>query len=198
MTNALVNFGWEYVYHCHILSHEEMDMMRPVLTALPPKPATGLNYSVTGTGNGTRLTLTWTDTSITETSFLVQKQAGAAGAWTTIGTVAVPLDPNPATLVIEPNTSGGTRSFIDTTFRFNSTQYYYRVIARNTVGYGGAYPVTNADSVPSAAIAAIPSPVEPDGNPPGPTQPAGQPAGCPGEALLDRQQHQPAGDRLCR
>ena len=28
--NAMVNFGWEYVFHCHILSHEEMDMMRPV------------------------------------------------------------------------------------------------------------------------------------------------------------------------
>ncbi len=39
MTNALVNFGWEYVYHCHILSHEEMDMMRPVLYALPPLQA---------------------------------------------------------------------------------------------------------------------------------------------------------------
>ena len=38
--NTLVNFGWEYVYHCHILSHEEMDMMRPVLLALPPLEAT--------------------------------------------------------------------------------------------------------------------------------------------------------------
>ena len=28
ITNQLVNFGWEYVWHCHILSHEEMDMMR--------------------------------------------------------------------------------------------------------------------------------------------------------------------------
>jgi hypothetical protein len=28
IVNQLVNFGWEYVYHCHILSHEEMDMMR--------------------------------------------------------------------------------------------------------------------------------------------------------------------------
>ena len=36
ITNQLVNFGWEYVYHCHILSHEEMDMMRPVSVALPP------------------------------------------------------------------------------------------------------------------------------------------------------------------
>ncbi len=35
--NQLVNFGWEYVYHCHILSHEEMDMMRPVSAVLPPE-----------------------------------------------------------------------------------------------------------------------------------------------------------------
>jgi len=31
MTNQLVNFGFEYVWHCHILSHEENDMMRPVV-----------------------------------------------------------------------------------------------------------------------------------------------------------------------
>ena len=29
ITNQLVNHGWGYVWHCHILSHEEMDMMRP-------------------------------------------------------------------------------------------------------------------------------------------------------------------------
>ncbi len=42
IVNAVTNFGWEYVYHCHILSHEEMDMMRPVTvhvpTALPDAP----------------------------------------------------------------------------------------------------------------------------------------------------------------
>ena len=27
--------GWEYVWHCHILSHEEMDMMRPVTVHVP-------------------------------------------------------------------------------------------------------------------------------------------------------------------
>ena len=31
VTNELFNFGWEYVWHCHILSHEEMDMMRPIV-----------------------------------------------------------------------------------------------------------------------------------------------------------------------
>src|SRR4051794_5236871 len=30
ITNEVADLGWEYVFHCHILSHEEMDMMRPV------------------------------------------------------------------------------------------------------------------------------------------------------------------------
>ena len=46
--NQLVNFGWEYVYHCHILSHEEMDMMRPVSLALPPMKPDGLTSSPAG------------------------------------------------------------------------------------------------------------------------------------------------------
>ena len=29
--NALTNFGWEYVWHCHLLGHEENDMMRPIV-----------------------------------------------------------------------------------------------------------------------------------------------------------------------
>jgi len=58
--NAVVNFGWEYVWHCHILSHEEMDMMRPIAvtveTTLPLAPvlaAAGLP--------GTPVDLTWID-----------------------------------------------------------------------------------------------------------------------------------------
>jgi hypothetical protein len=31
ITNEIRNFGWEYMWHCHILSHEEMDMMRPIV-----------------------------------------------------------------------------------------------------------------------------------------------------------------------
>ena len=30
-TNPLTNFGWEYVWHCHILGHEEFDLMRPII-----------------------------------------------------------------------------------------------------------------------------------------------------------------------
>jgi len=35
ISNEMTDFGWEYVYHCHILSHEEMDMMRPVTVVVP-------------------------------------------------------------------------------------------------------------------------------------------------------------------
>ena len=42
ITNQLVNFGWEYMLHCHILSHEEMDMMRPATVAIPPIKPDGL------------------------------------------------------------------------------------------------------------------------------------------------------------
>ncbi len=30
-TNDMTNFGWEYVWHCHLLGHEENDMMRPIV-----------------------------------------------------------------------------------------------------------------------------------------------------------------------
>ncbi len=31
LTNVMTNFGKEYVWHCHILGHEENDMMRPII-----------------------------------------------------------------------------------------------------------------------------------------------------------------------
>jgi hypothetical protein len=31
VTNIMYNFGWEYVWHCHLLGHEENDMMRPMV-----------------------------------------------------------------------------------------------------------------------------------------------------------------------
>ncbi len=46
ITNQLVNFGWEYVWHCHILSHEEMDMMRPQTLALPPVAPSNLTNTL--------------------------------------------------------------------------------------------------------------------------------------------------------
>ena len=147
IVNQLVNFGWEYMLHCHILSHEEMDMMRPVSVAMPPNAPDGLAWTTSGRGRRTSLNLTWNDNSISETAFLVQRTADGIN-WVDLGTVPSPLD--------QPNTTG-LRSFTDTSFRNNGTIYSYRVIAQNTVGYGGEYPSLTAQSVSNAVIA-IPAP----------------------------------------
>ncbi len=36
--NTLTDFGFEYVWHCHILGHEENDMMRPTVFGIAPVP----------------------------------------------------------------------------------------------------------------------------------------------------------------
>lgn len=136
VTNRLVNFGWEYVFHCHILSHEEMDMMRPVSLALPPLEAQGLTSALTGNGNNRRVRLTWTDDSITETAFVVQRTSDGT-TWTDVGTVQRPLD--------EVNTKGTPVSLVDPTSNA-TTPYRYRVQAVNTVGYGGAFPSLSVQS----------------------------------------------------
>jgi FtsP/CotA-like multicopper oxidase with cupredoxin domain len=142
ITNQLVNFGWEYVYHCHILSHEEMDMMRPVSLALPPLKADGLVASFSGTGSNRRIVITWNDNSITETAFALQRTTDGV-TWTTVGTSPSPLD--------QPNTESTatikqTRSLTDATSNA-STAYLYRVAAQNTVGYGAEFPTLTVQSL---------------------------------------------------
>ena len=105
ITNQLVNYGGEYVWHCHILSHEEMDMMRPQSLAMPPVKPDGLTNTFSGTGNLSKTVLTWNDNSITETAFLVQRSDDLGLNWTNVGNPIVsPLD--------QPNTHG-TRTYTD-------------------------------------------------------------------------------------
>lgn len=136
VTNHKVNFGWEYVWHCHILSHEEMDMMHAmglaVAPAAPAKPTTARNLHT--------VTLTWPDV-ISATSFIVQRATNLAGPWVEIATVPVPL------------VRGSTLSYIDRNLRQGT--YYYQIIARVTIGdttvYAGSlgFPTISADSLPS-------------------------------------------------
>lgn len=142
IVNQLVNFGWEYVYHCHILSHEEMDMMRPVSLALPPKQPNGLAYSLTGNGNNRRVVLSWNDASITETGFLVQKTTDGT-TWTTVGTSPSPLN--------QANTTG-SRSVTDPAAYNANVTAKYQVVAQNTVGYGGPFPSMTVTSVSAPLI----------------------------------------------
>jgi FtsP/CotA-like multicopper oxidase with cupredoxin domain len=115
--NQWTNFGWEYVWHCHILSHEEMDMMRSVSVAIPPRAPTGLVGTRSGSGNKLANDLQWTDNSLNETAFIVRRATSPAGPWTNVAT----LMPDSTTY---SNTIGNT-----------SQTYFYQVVAENRVGY---------------------------------------------------------------
>ncbi|MGO4596840.1 multicopper oxidase domain-containing protein [Terrabacter sp. 2RAF25] len=142
IVNSLVNMGWEYVIHCHILSHEEMDMMRPESVALPPRRVDGLTSSLVnvlgknGKVVGQNVKLTWNDNSINETSFVVQRTTNGT-TWIDLTTVASPLD--------QPNVHGA-RTYLDTSSD-GTTPYLYRVVALNTVGYGKGFPSLTAQSI---------------------------------------------------
>ena len=41
-TNTLQAMGWEYVWHCHLLGHEENDMMREQVFQVPPQTPTNM------------------------------------------------------------------------------------------------------------------------------------------------------------
>jgi FtsP/CotA-like multicopper oxidase with cupredoxin domain len=146
IVNHLVNFGWEYMWHCHILSHEEMDMMRSQAVAIAPRAPTSLIAEALPYPQGARLT--WTDNSANETGFTIQRATDAAFT-TELTTFSV---------------GQNTAVFNDTTVLPNTT-YYYRVKAINLVGdtqiyaTGATFPTKQADSafsntatVPTAAV----------------------------------------------
>jgi len=111
--NHEVNLGWEYVYHCHILAHEENDMMHSFNMAVAPNAPSNLVATV----KGNSAVLTWADNSKNETGFSVQR-AGNAGF--SSGDVTFTMGQNVTT-------------YTDSTIKRN-TPYYYRVFATNTVG----------------------------------------------------------------
>lgn len=114
--NTFVNFGWEYVFHCHILSHEEMDMMRPMSVGVRPRTPTNLAGNLTGSGDTQTVTLTWDDNSLNETIFTVERSPAGTDVW---GTIAVVL----ADITTYEDVIG------DTIERFD-----YRVFASNVIG----------------------------------------------------------------
>jgi len=140
--NHSVNFGWEYVYHCHLLAHEEMDMMHGVAIAVPPLAPSNLAVRM----QGSKAVLTWTDNSLNETGFTIEKRIGT-GAWTIIGTVPAATG------------TGTTVTFTDPENLRNRTTYYYRVTATNTVGDtmtpGFEAYVMTISSVPSNTVTVV-------------------------------------------
>ncbi len=140
VSNVMANFGWEYTWHCHLLGHEENDMMRPlvltVASVVPVAPVLSI------AAPGPPFVLTWTDnTPVTdpatlgnpgnEIGFRIERATGA-GAFATMGTA-------PA----------NTTTYTDTTAAAGTT-YRYRVSAFNAAGSSSSNIVTVGLSPPAA------------------------------------------------
>jgi hypothetical protein len=149
--NHYINFGAEYVYHCHILSHEEMDMMRPFSFAYAPAAPTNLTMSApTGAGDDQHVDLIWTDSSISETGWLIQRASSALGPWTDLAT----LPRDPVLLETTGRSTGATITYSDVIGAGNQT-YAYRVLALNTVGDTWDYADPNLNEIVSGGFETI-------------------------------------------
>ena len=131
VTNQPVNFGWEYVDHCHLLGHEENDMMRPMCLAVAPEAPTALSATVIGGG----IRLNWTNNALNTTDLTIQRSTDSAFI---------------ANLVTFTPSTPTSTTYTDSTAVFGQ-RYYYRVIASNTVGTTivTGYPTMTANSNPS-------------------------------------------------
>jgi FtsP/CotA-like multicopper oxidase with cupredoxin domain len=149
VTNHYVNFGWEYVYHCHILAHEEMDMMHGMAFAVPPKAPSNLVANVIGYSPNKRVDLNWVDNSLNETSFTIERAISSNGPWTTLVTLP-----------------SGTTAYTDRVGNLGNA-YYYRVFASNTVGdtLTPGFPTKTVDSDFSNVVQVGQNPVEPPAAP---------------------------------
>ncbi|MBE0518974.1 MAG: right-handed parallel beta-helix repeat-containing protein [Thermoplasmata archaeon] len=121
VVNHLVNYGWEYVMHCHLLGHEEMDMMHGVVVGIAPFAPTGLNATL----SGIYVNMTWTDGSISETGYYIETSLDSI-IWSTVGYLDSPFDTT--------GTTKGTLMYYNDTVVADGTIYYYRVLANKVVG----------------------------------------------------------------
>ena len=131
IVNASVNYFWEYVWHCHILGHEENDFMRPVVFNIGTVivPAAPTNVTFTGA------TVAWDDITprgapITSYSHLISE----SGFTLTRGTTT-PTPLLPAKVITLP---ANVNSYLDADVAGlvvpSEFSYYYDVTATNSAG----------------------------------------------------------------
>ncbi len=137
VVNHYVNFGWEYVLHCHILSHEEMDMMRSQAVAVNPAAPTFLSATRSGKGKNQIYTVKWTDNSKNETAFVVERRlAGSTDPYTQVAMVQTEARVNLDTAPTANTTTGaavGPAQYVDPIGNTKNV-FEYQVYAINTVG----------------------------------------------------------------
>ena len=115
IVNQLADFGHEYTWHCHLLGHEENDMMRPICVAVPPVTPSNLVLTMTG---GLPV-LTWTNNT-GNTNVTVQRATN-----------------NTFTTGLTSFNAGRVATYTDASYT-STGQFYYRVFTTSAVGSGVA------------------------------------------------------------
>jgi FtsP/CotA-like multicopper oxidase with cupredoxin domain len=157
VTNAVVNFGWEYVWHCHILGHEENDFMRPIkFNANELMPASAAPTVTASVNLATAVaTINFTDNSTTEYKFSVRRApvtlnldgtVNSVGAYTEIGTELALSTPTPGS------------SFVDTTPLAANQAYSYQVAAIGAAGEAASAAQVSTYAAPSAVTGLLAAP----------------------------------------
>ena len=127
VTNDLTNFGHEYVWHCHLLGHEENDMMRPIVFQAPAVP--GAPTGVTATAGNAQATVSFTAPFSSGTSPITSYTVTA----------------NPG-----GRTATGAASPITLSGLTNCTTYTFTVTATNASGTGPASSPSNSVTITAA------------------------------------------------
>ena len=128
--DGATNFGWEYVWHCHILGHEENDMMRPILFQVPP-PAPSNAVATTAAAGG--VDISFVDNSASETGFTIESDSDSTfptPAAATRNTIHVAASPK-VNAVGEGTDFGSTITVNDPTPLVSGVPIFYRVQAED-------------------------------------------------------------------
>ena len=147
IVNELTNFHWEYMWHCHILSHEEMDMMRPQVVIAPEAlpQASVLTAGPSGV-------LTWSDpTPVTMTDPNTWTLTGTAKGTPEIGYKIQRADDvggTPGTFSDIGKALANATSF--TVPEADRTTGFYRVVAWNAAGETASIATLLTFGVPDA------------------------------------------------
>jgi FtsP/CotA-like multicopper oxidase with cupredoxin domain len=141
VTNEVDNLGWEYVWHCHILGHEENDFMRPIKfnanEAVPAIP------TITPLLAGSPVSLAWVDNSVTEYKYEVTRTSVMAPGIAAVAAPAVKLLANSTSYSEVPPAVGG-----------NVLTYSYQVAAVGANGTGAASVLVPVDVVAPGTVTA--------------------------------------------
>jgi FtsP/CotA-like multicopper oxidase with cupredoxin domain len=147
VSNQLFNFGQEYVWHCHLLGHEENDMLRAEVFVVAPEAPSAL-AAVQIMTPSLRTSLGWTDNSMSAMTFTLQRDTS-------------PTFPAPKSFRVgAPRKQPGPVSFVDKGPLVLNTVYYYRVRAEKVLTTpampGSLWP---AGSAWSDTVKVVPAPI---------------------------------------